>query len=83
MTIKESTMTSEKATLRFDKNSIAMVKCKLPVELKASAIIDKNCVNAPISKYDFLRLPQMAKLSDIKPYRSFIDQGSIIVAMID
>lgn len=83
MTMSESTMTSENATLRFDNNRHAIVKCKLPVEFKASAIIDKNCVNAPISKYDFLRLPHMAKLSDIKPYSSLIDQGSIIVAMID
>ena len=64
----------------FETKSRKMADFRLPIGLKVRRIMDMNCMKAAISKYDFLLLPQIGKLSLIRPYTILKDQGSIVVA---
>ena len=75
MTIMESTMTSEKAMVKFEIKSIqhaALTDSKPGIE---STNIVMTCRTAAIRRQDLRREPQIGMLSEMSPQRSFIDQG--------
>ena len=60
-------MTSAKATLKFEAKRQATARCRFEVELRVRMIIDRNYMSAAMSRYDLRRLPQMGKLSLMRP----------------
>jgi len=73
-------MTSENAILKFERKSIHVAAFTDSCPGNPSTIIVMNCNMAAMSKYDFLREPQIGTLSEISPYTILIDQGRNVKA---
>ena len=80
MTIKESTITSEKAIDKVVRKVQVAAKETLSYVKTDSVSMEKICNRAQIMRYDLRLEPQIGTLSEMKPNTILQDQGIWIVA---